>query len=82
MKNQTVYKILLVCVVLIISFVAGDLTAQCPMCRMSAETNLMNGGTEATSLNTGIIYLLSLPYILIGVLGYLWYTNKDKEEIE
>ena len=27
--------------------------AQCPMCRMSAETNLENGGTAGKGLNKG-----------------------------
>ena len=50
--------------------------AQCPMCRMSAETNLKNGGTMAAGLNRGIIYLLIVPYLLISAIGYLWWRNR------
>jgi hypothetical protein len=63
----------LLCLALLL--VVNVVFAQCPMCRMSAETNLKDGGTEAAGLNQGIIYLLTLPYLLMGTLGYLWYKN-------
>lgn len=63
---------------MIIFVVSSD--AQCPMCRMSAESNLKNGGTMGTSLNFGILYLLALPYSLAMVLGYLWYKNRKTNE--
>lgn len=62
-------------------FYAIDLQAQCPMCRMSAESNLAAGGSEGRGLNKGILYMLSLPYILIGTIGYLWWkNNRDNSE--
>lgn len=54
--------------------------AQCPMCRMSAESNLKNGGTHGKGLNAGILFLLSMPYIMVGTIGYVWYRNRKKEE--
>jgi hypothetical protein len=53
--------------------------AQCPMCRMTAESNLANGGTEGKGLNNGILYMLFTPYLLIGLLAYLWWRNRRKE---
>lgn len=53
-----------------------EIQAQCPMCRMSAEANLKDGGTAAAGLNKGIIYLLTIPYILIGTIGYFWWRNR------
>ncbi len=50
--------------------------AQCPMCRISAESNLKAGGTAGKGLNKGILYLFFTPYIVIGTLGYLWWKNK------
>jgi hypothetical protein len=55
---------------------AGDLLAQCPMCRATAESNLANGGTEGQGLNRGILYLLAMPYLLSAVLGYIWWRNR------
>jgi len=59
-----------------------DAQAQCPMCRMSAESNLKNGGTEGKGLNKGILFMLAMPYLLVGVIGYAWYRNNrnPKEE--
>ncbi|PSR08526.1 MAG: hypothetical protein DA408_06245 [Bacteroidetes bacterium] len=53
--------------------------AQCPMCRMTAESNLANGGTEGQGLNRGILYMLATPYLFIGLLAYLWWRNRKKE---
>lgn len=54
--------------------------AQCPMCRMTAESNLANGGQEGEGLNNGILYMLATPYLLIGVIGYVWWRNRKKDE--
>jgi hypothetical protein len=29
-------------------------------------------------LNTGIMFLFVIPYILVAVIGYLWYRNSKK----
>lgn len=50
--------------------------AQCPMCKISMESNLNNGGTAGKGLNKGILYLFSMPYLIIGGLGYYWYKNQ------
>ncbi|GLR15912.1 hypothetical protein [Portibacter lacus] len=74
---------LLVLTVLIFLFVGlPDMMAQCPMCRMSAESNLEHGGTMGKGLNRGILYILSLPYLLVLSLGIIWYRNKKKTENE
>ena len=54
--------------------------AQCPMCRMSAESNLKAGGTAGKGLNKGILYMLSMPYLLVGSIGLIWYLNRKSDE--
>ncbi|MCB0620042.1 MAG: hypothetical protein KDC30_08135 [Saprospiraceae bacterium] len=61
---------------------AAQLEAQCPMCRMSAETNLKNGGSAGKGLNAGILYMLATPYLLVGAIGFIWYRNRRKDEDE
>ena len=56
--------------------------AQCPMCRMSAESNLKNGGSSGQGLNNGIIYMLLAPYMLVGIVGFIWWRNRKTEEEE
>lgn len=53
--------------------------AQCPMCRMSAESNMKNGGTDGAGLNAGILYMLSTPYLIVGTLAFIWWRNRRKE---
>ncbi len=56
--------------------------AQCPMCRMSAESNLKNGGTDGRGLNKGILFMLAMPYLVVGGIGLYWWQNRRKEEEE
>jgi hypothetical protein len=61
----------------------SEADAQCPMCRISAESNLKNGGTAGKGLNKGILYLFFTPYLVVGTLGFLWWRNnklRQKEE--
>lgn len=50
--------------------------SQCAMCRTTIENNVSNGETTiGAGLNMGILYLLSMPYLIAMVLGYLWYRH-------
>jgi len=53
-----------------------EVMAQCPMCKMTAESNLNDGGSGGKGLNAGILFILSLPYVLVGSIGYLWWKNQ------
>lgn len=55
-----------------------DLFAQCPMCKMAAESNLSNGGTHGKGLNFGILYILAMPYLMVSIIGYIWWRNRKK----
>ncbi len=55
---------------------AADSYSQCAMCRRVAETS--QTGNSRKGLNAGIIYLLSIPYVLGGVGVFMWYRNKGK----
>lgn len=78
---KKVLKVMLPLVLLVaLIFVPEVVEAQCPMCRMTAESNLANGGSEGQGLNNGILYMLATPYVLIGLIGYFWWRNRRKEE--
>ena len=73
-------KILRLALLLTLAFgFTAQTQAQCAMCRMSAETNLENGGTAGRGLNAGILYMLAAPYLLVGFFGYVWLRNRRKE---
>jgi hypothetical protein len=71
-------KKLVVFFIVMFLFLNIDLVAQCPMCKMAAESNLKNGGTAGKGLNAGILYMLLTPYLLVGGLAYWWFKNKKK----
>jgi hypothetical protein len=76
------YTVVVVLLIFVCFFLFGnDVAAQCPMCKMSAESNLKNGGTMGRGLNQGILYMLAAPYVFVGALAYLWIRNR-KEVIE
>lgn len=57
-----------------------DMFAQCPMCRITAESNLANGGMDGKGLNKGILFLLATPYFLIFFIAYKWWSNRKNED--
>jgi hypothetical protein len=58
----------------------GNVQAQCAMCKASVETNVnVDGIGFAAKLNTGILYLFVMPYLLAIVIGVMWY-RKSREQ--
>lgn len=56
-------------------FVAQSIDAQCAMCKAVVES----GDAEiAESVNSGIVYLMAFPYILVGIGVYVLYRNYKK----
>jgi hypothetical protein len=54
--------------------------SQCAMCRSAVESTMSNGrNNSAVGLNTGILYLLIAPYLLVAIVGYLWYRASLKK---
>jgi hypothetical protein len=67
------YKIIF-CIFFFVFFIESN--AQCAMCRAVLESE--EGQTAAQGINDGIVYLMAIPYILIGGLGYLIYRKFKK----
>ncbi len=72
-----------VSVLLLLVFSTSQLWAQCAMCRGSVESTMGNGRNDVgIGLNTGIMYLFVMPYLIFCVIGYLWYRNSRKARDE
>jgi hypothetical protein len=53
--------------------------AQCSVCKASAESNInKNENKVGRGLNTGILYLMAVPYMMGGVAFLIWYKQKKK----
>ena len=72
MSHQTknsLKKIFFLC--LLISLVVFSLNgySQCAMCKAAAESDLENNPTSiARGLNKGILFLMAIPYLILGVI--------------
>lgn len=73
------YKLIGVFFFLFMLLLSTDMVAQCPMCRIAAESNLENGGSQGKGLNLGILYMLATPYLLVGTIGFIWWRNRRKQ---
>jgi hypothetical protein len=70
-------------IVCLLLFIQLDVDAQCAMCRTTVESTVSNGRSNiATGLNTGILYLLTAPYLLVGGIAWLWFKQSKQEQKE
>ncbi|MFD1468268.1 hypothetical protein ACFQ48_08535 [Hymenobacter caeli] len=50
--------------------------AQCVMCKAQVEAaKAENDDYDVSGLNKGIVYMASVPYLLMGAVGFLWYRR-------
>ena len=70
-------KLLLFLIVMLVQVTST--WAQCAMCRTQLENNISAGNPGiASGINTGILYLLAMPYVAVLVIGYLWYKSSKR----
>jgi hypothetical protein len=80
MKIKKYLSLLAVILLLVLSSPKPS-SAQCAMCRRIAETNMDNNSNKVgKGLNKGILYMMSIPYILGAAGGIIWYRNRKKIE--
>ena len=46
----------------------GEVSAQCSMCRAVLESGDLQ--ETAKGINNGILYLMAIPYLLVGLVGW------------
>lgn len=58
-------------------------SAQCAMCRAVLESE--EGQSAAEGVNDGIMYLMVIPYLLVGGIGFMiywkYFRSKNLKEI-
>ena len=64
----------LVILLLLMAVVIGDVDAQCVMCKAVAEDSAAEGAV-GRGINQGILYIMAVPYILLGTIGYLIFKK-------
>ena len=56
----------------------ADAEAQCAMCKAAVENELKAGSNLGAGLNQGILYLMSIPYIMVSFIAYFWFRKSRK----
>ena len=72
-KNKTIFLLFIFTL-----YTSSTIYAQCAMCRAIPSSNLEAGGNIANGLNTGILYLMAVPYILILAFVAFYFREKIK----
>ena len=55
--------------------------SQCAMCKAVVVSNSESGGAAANGINNGILYLMFIPYLLMGTVGYFIYRHFQKNNL-
>ncbi|KQM78862.1 hypothetical protein ASE74_12955 [Pedobacter sp. Leaf216] len=75
-------KAIFILFVLVFTFaMSPNVNSQCSMCTINAEQGVKNGNTQTAGLNTGVLYLLSIPYLMAVIVGVIWYKKYRKKNI-
>lgn len=69
-------RLRLILILTALILVPGLADAQCAMCKAVVETSQQGGSSIADGLNTGIVYLMFFPYLLLGAVGFAIYKHK------
>ena len=52
--------------------------AQCSMCTKTAQ---QLGEKPAEGLNSGILYLMFAPFVIVGFVGFRWWKGQKAEDV-
>jgi hypothetical protein len=75
--NEMNKKITIIFLFLVMVVFTNIVNAQCSICTKTAQ---QLGEKPAQGLNSGILYLMFTPFILVGVIGYRWWKNNKEAE--
>ncbi len=83
--NKIVVLLLLAitAMMVILIFWPSTADAQCSMCRAVVGSNLESGdGVKGRGINTAILYLMAAPYVLVAIIGYVFFGDKIKAKFK
>ncbi len=62
-------------IVLLLTTICIDASAQCAMCKTVVETGSKNGSSIGAGLNVGILYLLAVPVLSVGAVSFAFWRK-------
>jgi hypothetical protein len=79
-RKQLYIGLILLLVIFFLSPVLAD--AQCAMCNATASTSTEGKKESALALNSGILFLMSIPYVLLTGIVILWLRFRKQKKAE
>ena len=81
MKKVVKVFVFIFSLVAFVAFTQVPASAQCALCRSSVEANRADNKLSkfGNGLNKGILFLMVVPYVLVGTVGFLWYRSSRKK---
>jgi hypothetical protein len=77
MKN----KFIILIITTISLSIPFDVDAQCAMCKAVATSSIDGGQNDVgKGLNNGILYLMTIPYLILGGIFYALYHNRKLKQ--
>jgi flagellar basal body-associated protein FliL len=72
-----IFKILIL--LFFVLFISTAIQAQCAVC---TKTSMQLGEKPAQGMNSAILYLMLMPFAIVGFIGYRWWKGNKKLEKE
>lgn len=81
--NSTMKKRGLILFLLSVAVVfSNDVFAQCAMCTAVAEEAMRNGSSQGAGINKAVLFLFSMPYLIMATIGYVWWRRRVQSQDE
>ena len=77
-------KAKLILIILFVALITNIVEAQCAMCKASVESSQGQANSVAGGINSGILYLMAVPYIILMLIFRkqligLWHSFRGKK---
>ncbi len=65
----------------------GTVYSQCPMCKTALTSSRKEGVNKyerqvGNGINKGILFLMSVPYVLVAGAGFAFYKSNQKKKAQ
>ena len=76
-SRNKIWKCLASCILLLLVLLPTSSQSQCAMCRAALQSS--ENATQAEAINNGIVYLMVIPYVLVGIVAFVVYRMFRKK---
>lgn len=79
LRNLMKHILKILILLFFVMFISTTMQAQCAVC---TKTSMQLGEKPAQGMNSAILYLMMMPFAIVGFIGYRWWKGNKKLEEE